>query len=103
MNNSPYAYITLQESETPCVDRIEMVGCITPYLPPSIVCSLPSQRAREPTTVEPANALTTLLHTNFESRIVGILSLPDLWTFTPQSDMYVPSIEPQALVNSYIR
>ena len=94
----------LQESETPSVDRVEMVGCITPYLPPSVVCSPTSRRAREPaTTVEPANALTLLLlHANSESRIVGILSSPDLWTFTPQSDMYVPSIEPQAVVNSYM-
>ena len=75
-----------------------MVGCVTSFLPPDVVCSPPS--ACEPANgVEPANAPTALLHANFESRIVGVLSSPDLWTFTPQSDMYVPSVEPQTLVN----
>ena len=78
-----------------------MVGCITPFLPPGVVCSPPSaQHAHEPANdVEPANAPNALLHANFESHIDGILSSPDLRTFTPQSDMYVPSVEPQTLVN----
>ena len=77
-----------------------MVGCVTPFLPTGVVCS---RRSHEPTAtaeLEPVNAPTALVHANFESHIVGILSSPDLWTFTPQSDMYVPSVEPQALVNN---
>ena len=83
------------------MDRVEMVGCVTPFLPLGVVCSPPSaQHARElANDMEPANAPTALLHANFESHIVGILRSPDLWTFTPQSDMYVPSVEPQTLVN----
>ena len=77
-----------------------MVGRVTPFLPPGVVCSPPAQHACElANDVEPANAPTALLHANFDSRIVGILRSPDLWTFTPQSDMYVPSVEPQTLVN----
>ena len=72
------------------MDRVEMVGCNASFLPTGIVCSRPLRR----TVAEPANAPTALLHGNFESRIVGILRSPDLWTFTPQSDMYVPRVEP---------
>ena len=89
-----YNIITLQESGSQRIERAEMVGSIVLFLPTGVVCRPQPPCARKHATVEPVNSPTVLLYANFESRIVGILSSPDLHTFTSQSDMFVPSIEP---------